>query len=495
MKKLFLLTVLIVFMGPTFLLEAQVPEACKFSSGTWISKTPMPEGRAQMVAGIIDGKIYCTCGYYDFGGVDTSAQRSTLNIYDPVTDTWDTTNSPLPYSRWVITPGSSAVDGKFYVVGGIEWEKTGGEWLAVPLARVDVYDPQSDSWELKANLPEPMGSVGICSLEGKLYVTGGLSGQTPAIQTHKNLYMYDPDRDQWTAKADMNYARADHVSLACNGKIYVFGGNGDNRAGTASEVYDPELDRWTEISSMLYGVFNAGGCVINNEIYLFGGRSWRDQVSMTARILKYSPDKDQWSVYGYMPEANWEHTVCAFGDAVYVIGGHGVGTTTDSQFRVSNRLDEFKLSDLVLDEIIPNKVFPNGESITIDLSEHFIHLDEEPVSYTICTSKEGIVSYSLDGDMLNLVGQDAGMVQVNVRAESANDESGYQFKVELTPGVSVKETASDLIQLFPNPAGDKLSIQLQKEGPHDYMIYTVNGQKLLEGYPGGFIPIHRYFHS
>jgi len=295
--------------------------------------------------------------------------------------------------------------------------------------------------------------------------------------------MYDPDLDQWTAKADMISERSDHVTLACNGKIYVLGGDGNAIAGTASEVYDPEEDSWTQIAPMPYGVFDAGGCVINNEIYLFGGRKVIDQVSQSSRILKYNPDKDQWSIYGYMPAANTEHTVCAFEGKVYLFGGYKMATlsTGHNYSLVSEHVYEFELSDLELNETFQDTVFGNGEEFSLDLSKHFSHKNGEQISYTVCTSKDEVVSDSLDGHMLFLKGLNAGTVQVHVRAESGSDESGDQFTVELTPGVSVQEAAGNLFQLFPNPAVDQLTIKLLQEGPHDYQIYTASGQQVLHG--------------
>ncbi len=478
MKKL-LLSALFVFIWLPITIEAQISyDECNFNSGTWVSKTPMPEGRALAVSSVIDGKIYSTCGYYDYG-LDTMVNRHTLFVYDPVADTWDTTGMPIPYTRSMENPGQSVVDGKWYVVGGIEWERTDAGWMAVPLARVDAYDPGTDSWELKAFLPEPMGGNGICTLDGKLYVTGGISGQIGTEQIYKSVYMYDPASDTWEAKADMNNARSFHVSLAFDGKIYVFGGNnesGNNLSGRTVEVYDPELDQWALLSPKAPAIADAGGCVVDNTIYLFGGIEDFDSSTGSWNIWKYYPEKDQWSIYGRMPESNYHHSVCEFGGKIYVIGGRRSG------WKVSSNVDEFELSELVLDELFLDKTLGKGETISLDLSQHFSHIDGEPFNYTICQSYAGVVSDSIDGDTLILTGMGAGRVDVWVRAESGKDVSGDKFQVEvLITGISEQDHASTLIQLFPNPAGDILTVQLQKEGIYEYSVYSVNGQQVLVG--------------
>ncbi len=478
MKKHFLLPVLFMFMWIPLVMEAQLPQSCLYNSGSWNSKTAMPEGRAMMASSVIDGKVYSTCGYYDYGQ-DTVVNKRTLFVYDPVIDVWDTTGTPIPYPRAMHHPGQSVVDGKWYVVGGIEWELLDDGWLAVPLARVDVYDPQTDSWELKANLPEPVGGHGICALDGKLYVTGGFSGSESSIQLYKSVYMYDPATDIWIQKADMNAERNAPVTLAYKGKIYVFGGDkeeGSNNLQFTAEVYDPEQDTWIPISS-LYRNMDGGGCVVDDAIYLLGGLSqFYEQGSETDRIMKYSPDKDQWSFYGHMPASNYHYSACAVGGKIYVIGGRRDG------WKVSNNVDEFELSDLILDEIIPDITLDKGETINLDLSQHFSHLDGEPVTYRVCPQRGGTVSDSLDGHMLILTGVQAGWVPIMIHAESENDESGDLFTVDvLSTGVSVQEVDSDVFQLFPNPAGNLLTIQLREQGIHEYMIYTVSGQLQLKG--------------
>ena len=338
----------------------------------------------------------------------------------------------IPQERPSPTPdisGSaySVVDGKWYVVGGNEQERDAdGSWLLVPVARVDAYDPQTDSWELKTNLPEPMGG-GTCTLDGKIYMTGGVSGRIGSEKIYKSVYMYDPSKDTWTAKADMNHPRTGHVSLGYNGKIYVFGGASEEvRVNTRTvEVYDPELDQWTVLSPECPLLSMAGACVVDSAIYLFGGISNTDRGS--SKITKYDPGKDEWKHYGFMPETNLQHSVCEVGGKIYIIGGRR------DVFKVHNNVDEFELSKLVLDESFPDTTFTKGETISLDLSEHFSHLDGESISYTACTGTHSVVKDSIDGHMLMLTGMGEGTFEVSVRAESENDESGDSFLGGCTP--------------------------------------------------------------
>ena len=59
--------------------------------------------------------------------------------YDPVSDTWDTTKTPMPTARF--NHSSAVVDGKIYVFGGAT------NSTLLPISSVEVYDPVSDTWD------------------------------------------------------------------------------------------------------------------------------------------------------------------------------------------------------------------------------------------------------------------------------------------------------------------------------------------------------------
>ncbi|MHC4686674.1 MAG: Kelch repeat-containing protein, partial [Planctomycetota bacterium] len=58
-----------------------------------------------------------------------------------------TTKSPMPTARYVLS--SSVVDGKIYAIGG---DPAGA-------STVEAYDPVTDTWTRKANMPMPRGAA------------------------------------------------------------------------------------------------------------------------------------------------------------------------------------------------------------------------------------------------------------------------------------------------------------------------------------------------
>merc|ERR1711951_85392 len=115
----------------------------------------------------------------------------------------------------------------------------GGQEGAGTLDTVEVYDPQADSWQRVASMPQHLEDHAAAAMGGKIYVTGGWNEDSV-----NSAYVYDPQADAWTQLASMGTDRRCHASAAVGGKLYVFGGYGaaaNERLSTA-EVYDPASD-------------------------------------------------------------------------------------------------------------------------------------------------------------------------------------------------------------------------------------------------------------
>ena len=106
---------------------------------TWTARMPLPRPTEGFTVSAVNGKIY------SIGGLHTEINlwgSVTVEEYDPVTDTW-TSKTDNPSRGW--GQHSGVLDGKIYVTGGISARSPtrAGE----PTATLDVYDPISDSWD------------------------------------------------------------------------------------------------------------------------------------------------------------------------------------------------------------------------------------------------------------------------------------------------------------------------------------------------------------
>ena len=220
----------------------------------WDIKEPMPTGRSFIGTGVVDGKIYVIGGSILF-----QAALTTVEMYDPADNSW-TSKASLPSGREGI--GSSVVDGKIYVIGGNNPSES----------TVEMYDPQTNTWTVNlANMPTARWEPECVSVYGKIYAVGGfLSSSTGAGSDA--VEMYDPQTDEWTIKASLPYPRGGGSVAALNGMIYYFGGSSSHGAHMDDIwIYDPFLDEWNGSGELPFAWAMMGAAVVDSTIYLMAG--------------------------------------------------------------------------------------------------------------------------------------------------------------------------------------------------------------------------------
>ena len=89
----------------------------------------------------------------------------------------------------------------------------------------------------------------------------------------KTVEAYEPQTDTWTQKAEMPTARTALAVSQGNAKIYAIGGTGvvQGPGLTAVEIYDPLTDVWEKGTEMPTARVFLGAGSVNNEIYAIGG--------------------------------------------------------------------------------------------------------------------------------------------------------------------------------------------------------------------------------
>ena len=184
------------------------------ATDTWARKSDMQTPRVGATAGLVNGKIYVIGGNSLVDG--TFTLFSTVEEYDPITDTW-TPKADMPTSRGFLANRAPTVNGKIYVIGG--WMNAGRR--EADFANVEVYDPATDTWAKKADIPTGRGALAVSEVNGKIYVIGGTQDRSLFLRT---VQEYDPANDIWMRKADMLTSRWSHAASVVNGYIYAIGG-------------------------------------------------------------------------------------------------------------------------------------------------------------------------------------------------------------------------------------------------------------------------------
>jgi N-acetylneuraminic acid mutarotase len=232
---------------------------------TWTAKSEMPTARQGLSASVVNGKIYAIGGGSSSTlGYTSVVTYSTVEEYDPATDTW-TTKSPMPTSRgW---HSANVVDGKIYIIGGSQASRPDENHVL----QVEVYDPATDTWAQAGEMPKSRAAGSSSVVNGKIYIIGGYGGS-------QNIDEYDPSTESWTRKSDMPTRRIGLSTTVLDGKIYVIGGYisgfASEKGVTIVEVYDPAMDTWTTAPDMPTGRFGPSTSVVDGKIYVIGGMAY-----------------------------------------------------------------------------------------------------------------------------------------------------------------------------------------------------------------------------
>lgn len=234
----------------------------------WVSKAPMPTSRALFGTAVYQGKVYCIGGYNGaavFYGPESWNWKTEYydvganEVYDPVTDTWQTRAS-LPTPRF--SAATNIVDGKIYVIGGHTMTDL---WRDFNLN--EVYDPATDTWATKTPAPYNVSSPASAVVDGKIYVLG----EDPNANWRNVILIYDPATDSWSigdaAPVSHTATAAATAGVKAPKRIYFFD---ENR----TDVYNPSTGTWaTGATAPTTNRLIARAAVIDDMVYLIGGRT------------------------------------------------------------------------------------------------------------------------------------------------------------------------------------------------------------------------------
>lgn len=315
-KTLFLLFVLFAIILPFF--EADNVNATDVDS--WTAKSPLQQERAGLGVAVVNGKIYA------IGGSPRSSQ-STIDVteeYDPVTDTW-VFKEPMPTARESFA--IATYYNKIYCIGGKQTNVTfeNGVWVSSEsfiLGVNEVYDPETDSWQLKSPLPVTNLGITASVVGDKIYVVGG--------DQSNELWVYDPKMDSWSSKASVPVSLTlvggvwSCTSVALEDRLHVIGAF---PLANSHLIYDPKNDSWTFSAPVISGYYYAIAGATSGEfsakrIYVYGVSSqWWDLVTPEVYGQSYDPTTGNWTECLPMSTGRINAGIAVLNDIIYLIGG------------------------------------------------------------------------------------------------------------------------------------------------------------------------------
>lgn len=219
---------------------------------TWETLAPMPVGLHHLGMAAAGGRVYVTGGYAD---MNFTTDQAATYVYDPTANTWtQAADMPAPRAAHAMV----SIGGQLYVVGGLG---PGADALW-------IYDPESDTWDTSApSLPTPREHLGAAALDTQLYVAGGRvdGGNLPVVE------YFDTLSRTWTRLPDMPSARGGITAGAMDGVVHVTGGEAFSPEVTYNQHEAFELGDWKMLEPMPTARHGLTSQTYRGSWYVIGG--------------------------------------------------------------------------------------------------------------------------------------------------------------------------------------------------------------------------------
>ncbi|WP_158499701.1 Kelch repeat-containing protein [Zobellia galactanivorans] len=279
-------------------------------------------------------------------------------------------------------PGSNhdlrgdVLDHRFYMAGGLTAEY-GYPMDSYAYSKLFAFDPETNNWEVIADLGVPRVYCATGTLNGQLWVAGGdLLPEKGERHTTRMVQKVDPKSGTVKTAPSLNNNLSAPLAFNSRGRLYVMGytnwlgdaqaplyvtsiGEGETQwrteptgpegkgaiygckykdqicivvANTYLALFDPITNQWTTIDMPLK-VRSPQVASINDEIWVMGGRDTNNQ----AGVQIYNLKNKQWKMGPDLPrELAWGVGFNLNGQ-LYVTGGAAGKSYNNRTFRLKNK--------------------------------------------------------------------------------------------------------------------------------------------------------------
>lgn len=268
----------------------------------WQSAAPMPTPRSEVGAAAVDGKIYV------IGGIDSLARTlDTVEMFDARTNIWSIV-APLPKPLHHVA--AVAASGKVYALGGMSGLSM------TPSDSMFIYEPGSNSWSVGPTLPVPVGAAAAVVDGGLIRILGG---SVPGGTADRH-FVYDIEAGAWSEGEPLLTSRDHHAAAAIGGIILIAGGRQGNLAYNMNslDIFRPDDRLWERWETMPTRRSDVGYVAENGLFYIFGGEA----PTVTFDVVEaYDPETRKWQTLAPMPTARHGMAAVAVDGKIFVIGG------------------------------------------------------------------------------------------------------------------------------------------------------------------------------
>lgn len=286
----------------------------------WITNSEQITSRRKEHSAAILGK-----NLYIFGGVIETVvggqkMPSLLNTIENSTISGDTLlpwniNDTLPqYLRY---SDAISLNGKLFIIGGlsVDYEIS---------SSIHVFDSATSSWSSYDSLPKPLCAMSVCTLNDMIYITGGIDNNNAHS---KKVYKLDPENLSCTEDGELLNAKSYHQVISDGTGIFVLGGldNIDKKSTSDMEYYNPETGSSTLLGKIPKERMLFGAEIFERKIYIMGGiDDFSTDINGGTALSSvdiYDIDSQKWSKGASLPEDLHSFTTNSYNGLFYIIGG------------------------------------------------------------------------------------------------------------------------------------------------------------------------------
>lgn len=293
--------------------EAPAASATATAVGSWIARADYPRDVWRATSASITDPATLRTIVYVIGGTPVAFGgagqiTSGVKAYDAAANAW---RSKAPYPIPIhSTNGAVQIDGKIYVSGGFSrrWDEAAGVWRSYTVKTLYVYDPVTNAWGRRRDMPQTTARGVSAAYKGFLYVATACYGPAPPCALDDPdqgaLWRYNPATDRWVLLTLTPHNPRTGAGGFIGGRFYLVEQFG------AMDVYNVATRSWGSGPRLPYRICSPAYTTFQARLYLVGCRG-DDDTSGSYPMLVFDPKVGNWSEAAAPPWAadGWSSTL------------------------------------------------------------------------------------------------------------------------------------------------------------------------------------------
>ena len=212
--------------------------------------------------------------FYIISGFKPRSANSAVEIYDPITQRWDSRGC-----LYRINHNAAFIGDTLYIIGGTTD-------LGASVSQIEKYNITTKQWGVNDSMPEPRQQTASVSFGNTIIIAGGFSAGKPTDRVD----IYNSSTGAWT-RSKLSAPKTDMSAAVINNKAFFLGRANINN--DTIDVYDNQVGAWSVIHfpRPINGVK-----LYSSSTKLIFISSFDANNALTGSIDIYDTDKKTWSV-------------------------------------------------------------------------------------------------------------------------------------------------------------------------------------------------------